>query len=139
MDISKFAVAADKKDGVWLQFEDASFLIAYAHRPQFTRTSVRVKKRFPDQKIKQDPMLAQRMVIEIMAECVLLDWKNVRERGKLLPCTIENRIKLLEIEPFREWVASESRELFNFQAEAEAEDAAALKSVGGVDTEVGEG
>lgn len=137
MNISDFKVATDKKDGVWLQFEDAEFLVAYAHRPEFNRVTARIAKKFPAYKLKADPALYQQMTIEIIAECILLDWKNVNDGGVPLPCTLENKLKLLAIEPFREWISNESRELANFREEALAEDAGHAKSGGDLDAKVG--
>jgi hypothetical protein len=128
MNLTNFSVSEDKRDGVWLDFEDAQFLVAYAHRPEFNRATARIQKRYPSHKLKADPALYQRMSIEIIADCILLDWKNVFEGTTTLPCTLENKVRLLEIEPFREWISNEARELANFKAEALAEDAAAVKS-----------
>lgn len=140
MDISKFKTDESRKDGAWFSYEGAEFLIAYAHRPEFVRASARLKRRYPDSKIKADPALGTRFVCELMAETVLLDWRGVTNDGVPVKYTPEKAVKILmEIEPFREWVAETSRELTNYVAEAEAEDAAALKSRGGMEAEVGEG
>jgi len=135
MDISKFKVAEDKKEGTWFSYEGAEFLIAYAHRPTFYRVSARINRRYPEHKIKADPALKLRNGCEIMAECILLDWKGVKDGDKTIPFTTDNALKLLmEIEPFREWVAETSRSLTEFQQEADAEDAKALKSGTGVES-----
>lgn len=137
MNISDFKLATDKKDGVWLDWEDAQFLVAYAHRPEFNRVTARIAKKYPQHKLKADAALYQQMTSEIIAECILLDWRNVNDNGKPLDCTHENKLRLLSIEPFREWISAEARELTNFREEAMAEDAAEAKSVGGVDATVG--
>jgi len=137
MNISDFKIATDKKDGVWLDWEDAQFLIAYAHRAEYNRAAARVAKKYPANKLKADPALALPYLIDILAEGVLLDWRNVNDNGKPLDCTYENKVRLLSIEPLRDWIYNESRELTNFREEAMAEDAAEAKSVGGVDASVG--
>lgn len=137
MNISDFKVATDKKDGVWLPFEDAEFLVAYAHRPEFNRVTARISKKYPAYKLKADPSLYQQMTVEIIADCILLAWRNVNENGTPLACTPENKLKLLAIEPFREWISNESRELANFREEALAEDAGQAKSVSDLDAKVG--
>lgn len=140
MNISNYELAEDKKDGTWFRFDGAEFLIAYAHRPAFYRAHDRMSRKYPEHKLKADPALRLRSGAELLAECILLDWRGVNENGKPIPYSKETAVKLLmKIEPLREWVAVTSRELTEFQQEAIAEDAAALKSGDGVATPVGEG
>jgi hypothetical protein len=50
------------------------------------------------------------------------------ENGKPLEPTPEARRAALDIPAFSDWVAEQAMNIANFQAEGEADDAAALKS-----------
>lgn len=128
MDLSQFKIDQDAADGKWFEYAGAKFKIAYFSRPEFNRVSAKIGKRYPKEALKADPALVQTMTIEIMAEAVLLDWQGVKNEGKELEPTKANKILVLGIQPVRDWVSEIAQDLANFTVEAEAEDAAALKS-----------
>lgn len=140
MDIQTLTTDSDLEDGVWLNFEgeDASFLIASTNRPEYSRAMNRAVKRIGQHKITAKPELATDATIEAMADAVLLDWKGLTANGVEFPCTRENRVKLLKSSRvLREWVSAESSNLTNFQREAMAADAEAVKSGDPVGAESG--
>lgn len=123
--------------GVWKEFDGAQFLIAASNTPAYTRALSAATKRFPINKIRKDAALAAQAAREAMADAVLLDWKGVNDGPNEVKCTRENKLALLEIEAFRDWLATEAQDVSNFQAEAMAEDAETLKSGRDVVGEVG--
>jgi len=140
MNITDFTIDDDKATGVWIDFdkdEGVAFKLAYGNGKAFAAASARIGKRYPAHRIQADESLLHKMTTEVIAEAVIIDWRGLEDNGKPFPCTPENKAKLLKIDTFREWIATQSRDLRNYQAGATAEDAATLKSGGGVDDEVG--
>lgn len=129
MDINLFKTDPTlANEGVWLHLDENSAIkIGYGAGAAFNAASVKVGKRYPAALRRNADQLTQ-MTIEVMAECVVLDWRGLEENGVPLPCTRENKIKILQIETLRDIIATFSRDVTNFQNEALAEDAAAVKS-----------
>lgn len=123
--------------GVWLTYDGAQFKLAATGTPEYTRAMAKAARKHPTHKVRKDAALAANIAREALADAVVLDWKGVTDQGKEVPCTRENKLALLDIEAFREWVSTEAQDVANFQAEALAEDAAAVKSGSPVVGEVG--
>jgi hypothetical protein len=126
------------KEGVWLEYDGAKFLIASSGTPKYTRALQRAFKGVPQHKVRDNPELANKATISAIADTVLLDWQGVKSGETPVPVTRENKLALLAIVPIREWVALESQNLANFRAEALAEDAEELKSGASVVDAVGQ-
>lgn len=138
MDISEITVEEDLQDGVWLEFrEGVKCKIAYQGRRAFLKATSRHTRKVPQHKLDADPSLYHEIGIEVAADSVLLDFEGITENGKPMANTRENRVKLLKRPVFMSWINEESKKLSNFQREALAEDAAAVKSDGGVAAPVG--
>lgn len=117
-----------EKDGVWKKFDDAEFRISGVNSPAYQRALRRHGAAVTQSKLKNDPATQEKLLIEAMADSILQDWKgNVKMNGKNLPVTRENKIILLSIPTFRNWVAEQMQEIENFQAEKAAEEDAAAK------------
>lgn len=136
MDITKLQTDEEKAAGVWIKApwsEDdgpaAEFCIAYTGTSKtYKRALVRGTRKHSQVELKQKPELAEAITREAIAEGILLDWKNVFEGEKPLPCTKENKLKVLAITEIQEWLFNLANDAANFRAEALAEDADALKS-----------
>lgn len=128
MDLTTFRTDPSKQDGTWIEYGDARFLIASAHSPAYKKALRNRVAKIPAHLLKSQPQLAEKAAADVMATHVLLDWQGVTEDGKPLDPTPENRRKALDIPAFSDWVAEQAMNLANFQAEGEADDAAALKS-----------
>lgn len=138
MDIDEISVEQDLQDGVWLDFRDGvQAKIAYQGRRAFLKATTRHTRKIPAHKLEADPSLYHEIGVEVAADAVLLDFRGITEKGKVLANTRENRIKLLQRPVFMSWVNEESKRLSNFQKEALAEDATALKSHDDVAAPVG--
>lgn len=128
MDFSTITTDASlEKEGVWRPYEDAQFKIAGVNSPAYQRALRRHGANVAAAKMRKDPAVQDKILIESMADGILLDWKgSVEMNGKKLPVSRENKITLLSIPVFRNWIAEQMQEIENFQAEkAEEEDAAA--------------
>ena len=101
MDIAK--LATDPKletEGTWIEFDtDTKFLVrslrSKPYRESYQRevNSLRRVTRRPSQDQTED------MLIKCYAESILVGWKGVTENGTELPCTIDNRERVLRTCP----------------------------------------
>lgn len=114
--------------GVWLPYMGAEWRIASQDTERYERTLLRHTRKQNSAELRRKPEIMQGLVIDTMAETILLDWKGVEENGTPLPCTLANKKKILAIREIREWIGSQSAEVENFRKEAIAADAEDLKS-----------
>ena len=129
MDITKLKQDTDlAESGVWVDYDDASFLICSTDSRRYRRVVTKLAKKRNPATMRKDPEAMHEMTVESLAEGILIDWKNVKDGDKDLPPTLENKIRLCEIESIRTFLATEAQDFANFQREALAEDAAELKS-----------
>jgi hypothetical protein len=150
LDLAKFETDPDKIKGVWFKYQDddadeeddrpVEFLIAYWERPAFFNATGRLQEqsRFSAKQQKAKPGLRHYMMVETIADSVLMDWKNVEHNGVAIPATRENKIVLLSSQRVRSWIQEKSEDLAHYRKEAIAKDAADLKSGHGVATEARE-
>ena len=112
-----------EETGVWVAIgEGGELKIARAGSKKALKYSREVAKPHMAQitygKLPDD--VSDQLTIEVMAECILLDWKNMTYDGKLLPYSKENAIKLLtEEQDFRDMVSRISNERKTFQQQIE--------------------
>jgi hypothetical protein len=127
-DIRKlYATNEDKEtDGVWQDLGDGiEMLIARIGNPKYQKLFQRLSK--PHRKairrgsLKED--VAEKLMIECMAETVLLGWKNVEMDGKPLPYSKENAIKILtEFKDLKDYINDFANEMEAYMQE-DAEEA----------------
>lgn len=97
-----------KKDGVWVDYEGASFRIASSSNPRYVNALVSNQRPFKRQidkgTIKPEDSLF--IVCKSIAQGILVDWKNVGTTdGKDVPYSVEAAIEaLVNIPSFREFV-----------------------------------
>lgn len=117
------------EQGTWVQYEDAEFLIRSTHSKAYRRALTRHAKGKSNHRLTKDIEAAEDFAIAAMAEGILIDWKNITEKGKKLPCTLDNRIRVLKIAaPIREFLAQQAQDIATFETEDEQEDAATFPS-----------
>lgn len=114
--------------GVWLPFMGAEFLIASQDTGRYDKALMKNTRKENAAEIRRDPEILTGIVIRTVAETLLLDWKGVKDGATELKPTMENKIKVLKIREFRDWVSSIATDVSNFRAEALAADAEDLKS-----------
>lgn len=127
MDLKKAFATDEQKEieGVWIEIgENAELLIARAGNPKYNKLLEKLQK--PHRAaIARDRLpinVARKMIIEVLAETVLLDWKNIEYDGHL-EYSKENALMLLtKLKDFRELVSDLAREEANFRAVQEEDD-----------------
>ena len=92
-------------EGRWCQLSsDAKVLVARAGNPNFVDLMRKTLKRHAvnlDIKTKENNELVERLVQEVMADTILLDWEGLSFKGEPLKYSRENARKLLAIKDFR--------------------------------------
>lgn len=124
-----------EKQGVWLPFMGAEFLIASASAPAYKAALAKHSKDTSPHLLRANPAIGENIARRAMADAVLLDWRGEVKDGdvNLDPANREHRLLLLSVRPFAEWVAEQSTALQNFQDEAVKELETDLKSSRQVD------
>lgn len=117
--------------GVWkiCPMNGLRCLIARRGNSKFKEAKDRLK-RDRNIKLSVDPESteddAKRLLVHIVAEFILLDWKDlVGLDDEPMPYSRENAEKLLripELHDFYDWVLQEAADMSNFKKEAEEED-----------------
>lgn len=117
-------------NGVWLEFDDAKFLIAANQNPNHRKVQTRLSKKNQRALRTGDDAAQDGIVIEAMAEAIVLGWENINDgAGQPFSYSKENAIKLLTSTPLiREFCAMESMRLSNFQDKKEEAAKAETKS-----------
>lgn len=117
-----------EKEGVWV--EEAGGLklkIARLENPDYQRFMARKTKPFRNQ-IRRGNLESVRekmdlIIREAFARFILLDWKNLTDKGKSLKYAYENAYRILGIKDFFEIVESyaANAEIFRQETKAESE------------------
>lgn len=109
--------------GSWIDFKDAKFLIAHSGNVRFQRAMQRLQKPFRRKidKGEMDPADQKRILIQALAEAILLDWQGVSNAsGQAVQYSRELAIKALtNDDELREFVIEYSLDLANFKAAEE--------------------
>ena len=127
MNIREYQTNPEKESGVWIPYDGAEFLIASIARPEYNRALEKHRRGRPLAKLQRDNEAAKTIITEALADAVFLDFRGVKDGDSDLAPTRENRLAILALPPVREWIVEQASTLANFQAEATAEDAEALK------------
>lgn len=116
---------AKKKEGVWVEFDDARFLIRSTDTSGYRRAvDAAARKRNPA-KLRKDIETQTQVGIEAVAKGILLDWEGVNDDGNPVECTTENKLAVLTAVPaLKDFLATEAGDLSNFATEGVVEDAA---------------
>ena len=118
MDLKSFKTDPSLDEGAWVNLGDAELKIARLGSPRYqSAVARRLKPRREAIELGVMPdAQAQEIEIELLADFILLDWKNVELDGATLAYSRENAIRALEIEVFRNWVKDQARDLENYRA-----------------------
>lgn len=115
-----------EENGSWVDYDETtSFKIARLGNPAFRARydhAIKPHRRQIQQKTFSDAKL-ESILLDVMAETVLLDWKGlVDDAGNEVLFTKAKAREYLEIRDFREWITGNAGEMENFKAEADAAD-----------------
>lgn len=109
-----------KEEGVWLDYETGSFLIASGSKMAFQKMLGKLQQPYV-RKIDKgalDPKISQDILCKCLAKHILLGWKNVGSNGEEIPYTEEVAYKILvNNDGLRNWVSDQSLDLDNFKQE----------------------
>ena len=120
MILSKIAVDSEKSEfGTWVDIDDVTQLkVARERNPNWLRRALSLAKKYKirlDQLTEIDNTKADKFLVELMAETILLDWKHLySEEGVEIPYSAEKARELLSNPAyidFRERVESISRNM----------------------------
>lgn len=122
-------------EGKWFPLsKTASIKVARSGNDRYIE---QLRKKLEDNNIdlssrsKEDEDLAQKVIVDVMADTILLDWKGLQFRGKDIEYSRLNARLLLQIKDFRKKVSgfSESFEAFKVAQEvAQGNDSASTSS-----------
>lgn len=109
MDIFKtFATDTTKEtEGIWVDIGDAQFLVARAGNQKYAKKLSKLFERnqkLLERKDAAADKLSEKLMVEVLAETILLDWKNVQYEGKDLAYSRESAEMLLNIKDFRKQI-----------------------------------
>jgi len=124
--------AKKEQEGVWRDdiAEDIKIKIARIGNPNYQKKFQTLSK--PHRRaIRRGTLsddVAEKLLIQCLAETIVLDWKNIEVNGKPFPYSVENAIKLLtDLPELRNTINDIANELEGYQAEDEEEAVENLK------------
>lgn len=112
--------------GRWFNFgEKARVKIARQNNPKNREAVRRVFAPYREATIggAHDDTTAVKLLIEVMADSILVGWEGLTEKGQPLPYSKENAVRLLTNLPnFRDWVVTQAQRMENFKDKSMEED-----------------
>ncbi|MDA3832852.1 MAG: hypothetical protein PF495_05595 [Spirochaetales bacterium] len=124
MDIfEKYATDAKlEAEGVWHDLDaKSSICVARAENPNHTKMMTAVYEE-NEHKLKDNPELDTLLTNDIIAKTLLKNWKGFTYKGKPLPYSIANAVKLLAHKDFKNMVIRLSVDARNFKAKLDEND-----------------
>lgn len=117
---------AKENEGVWCEIGSGTkLLVARSGNRKYTRMLAKLveqNQRALDTKDDAADQLSDQILIDVMAQTILLGWEGVEFKGtKALPYSAENAKKLLAVKDFRKLVAKLADDFDNFRAAEEQE------------------
>jgi hypothetical protein len=113
-------------NGTWQQLNGADFLVARAGNRNYAKKLTDLVERNQkalDRKDEAADKLSDQIMIDVLAETILLGWKNVSFKGKELPYSVANAKTLLAVKDFRREVLKMADDVAQFRAKLEEEQA----------------
>lgn len=121
MDIfDSFATDATKEtEGVWVDISvDASIKVARAGTRSYSRDLQKQLERYELALASKDDLAddtSDMILVNLVAEHVLLDWKGIKFKGEALPYSKDNAKTVLKLKDFRRLVMKHSEDITNFK------------------------
>ena len=129
MDLSNLETNINfEHDGVWVDLEDADktlLLIARIGNPRYnSRMRARMKTQQYALKMKELSIEAQEAIVtEVISETVLLDWKNLKYKGKAIKYSPTRAFEIMtQIKDFRNLVVEIADDMETFKIVSQEED-----------------
>lgn len=135
MEINRLKTDSDKElDGVWVELGDgAEVLVARMGNPTCAKRFSQLTSKASRGRSVLSEDAQTKVLIEVVAETVFLDFKGLTEDGKALKNSQGQRVKLLSIRDFRDWIIELASDMDHYvmQEQADAEKKPQITSVGG--------
>lgn len=109
-------------EGVWFEFDDAKLKIASSECRKYRNVLARQAAKKTKRSLRKDPATQDALLIDAMAEAILIDFKNINIAGQPLANTLENRKLILQSPEIRDFIAEQMQDVSNFQREQEQEE-----------------
>lgn len=127
MDLKKFKTDKNLEiEGVWFNIDETCRLCVARFGNDRFKELMSKKARPYKQSIRNDTLpeaLYDKLLVDAMAETILLGWENLEENGQPVPYSVENAKRLLtEYKDFRDLVSNFSNEAAAFKAEEREAD-----------------
>lgn len=119
----------DESEGRWFPLsKTAKVLVARTGNPNYLKA---LRERMKDNQVDSDDTsdenekLVMGLIVETMAETILLGWKGLEYKGKAMDYTKANAVTLLEVKGFRKRISdiADKGESFRIKEEADAGNA----------------
>lgn len=113
-----------ENNGTWMEVGEAEFLVARAGNKKYTRKlskAVDRNKRLLDRKDDAADKLSEEILIGVIAETILLGWKNVAYKGEMISYSADNAKMLLAHKDFRGMIMDLANDFDRFKAAEEQE------------------
>lgn len=124
MDIKEFYTDEKlEEDGTWVDCGDGlELLVTRLFNDRFTRLMA-AKRKPLGRRVDRDPKLAQDILVAVMAECILLDWKGLKDGDKPIKFSKATALDLMaRSRDFRNLVTTCADDAANFHAEEQEAD-----------------
>lgn len=113
-----------ENEGTWMELGDAKFLIARSGNKNYTRKLSKAVERHKKQLDRKDDAadkLSDQIMIDVVAETILLGWEGVSFQKAPLVYSVDNAKKLLAIKDFRRQIMELADDFEAFKVKEEAE------------------
>jgi hypothetical protein len=121
---------AKVSEGVWVELDgETSVKLRYTDTHEFQRKlQERLKPFLTGFRIKGGNVQINddrrdKVVLALLADEVLVDWKGLKDNGVEVPYSREKALEYLQVKAFRDAVENEAARLDNFRKEQREEDA----------------
>lgn len=127
MDIAKtYAVDKQKEnEGTWIEIGDARFLVARAGNKAYVKRLTREvnrNNRALERKDDAADALSERIMIDVIAHTILLDWEGVESEGQPLAYSVEEAKAQLAYEEFRREIMKAAEDFSAYKAHQDEDD-----------------
>jgi hypothetical protein len=112
-------------EGVEMSIGDAKFLIARSGNKNFSKKLSKLytkHQRVLERKDDVSDKLSDSVMVECIAETILLGWEGVSFKGKELPYSVDNAKMLLEFKDFRKQIMGLAEDFDSYKSVKEAEE-----------------
>jgi hypothetical protein len=123
MDISKFQTnKSAEEDGIWVDVDGNGTKVKVArinnarYKKYFQKITKPYKRQIRNGTLAEE--LAEKLLVDALANTILLDWKGFTRSGEDFPYSVDNaRSFLQESADFRDFVSDAANEMENYRAE----------------------